>query len=100
VADIVAAVLPCQWGYAEIARHLRAQGLPAEPRYRRWIEMYAGPEFEDYGRWLRETLEGLAPHLSPAHRERLKRTFHTSSRWEYLFWEMAWRMERWSVPEA
>ena len=45
-------------------------------------------------------LEAEAPHLSAAHVERLRRIFHTSSRWEYLFWEMAWRMERWTVPEA
>jgi thiaminase/transcriptional activator TenA len=99
IADIVAAVLPCQWGYAEIAAHLRGQGLPAEPRYRKWIEMYASPAFEDYGRWLRALLERLAPYLEPAHRERLRTIFHTSSRWEYLFWEMAWRGERWAVPE-
>ncbi len=99
LADIVAAVLPCQWGYAEVARHLEAQGRPEEPRYRKWIEMYASPEFEDYGRWLRAQMEDLAPALSSEGRERLKSHFHTSSRWEYLFWEMAWRMDMWAVPE-
>jgi thiaminase (transcriptional activator TenA) len=99
VAEICAAVLPCQWGYSEIARHLQAQGLPAEARYRKWIEMYASPEFEAYGAWLRGRLEALAPGFPPAQVARLKRVFHTSSRWEYLFWEMAWRMERWAVPE-
>ena len=100
LAEICAAVLPCQWGYAEIAAHLRAQGMPAEPRYRKWIEMYASPEFEAYGRWLRERLEALAPGLSAAQVQRLKAIFHASSRWEYLFWEMAWRQERWQVPEG
>lgn len=99
VAEICAAVLPCQWGYNEIARHLQAQGLPPEPRYRKWIEMYASPEFEAYGRWLRERLEALAPQFTAAQVARLQRIFHTSSRWEYLFWEMAWRQERWDVPE-
>ena len=98
VAEIVAAVLPCQWGYAEVARHLQGRGLPAEPRYRKWIEMYASPEFEDYGRWLRATLEAEAAPLPPLRRERLKRIFHNSSRWEYLFWEMSWHQERWQVP--
>jgi thiaminase/transcriptional activator TenA len=100
IADICAAVLPCQWGYAEIARHLQVRGLPPEPRYRKWIALYASPEFAAYGRWLRETLEALAPTLAPADVARLQRTFHTSSRWEYLFWDMAWHMERWRLPEA
>jgi len=100
VAEIICAVLPCQWGYSEVARHLKAQGMPSEPRYTKWIEMYASDEFEAYGRWLRETLESLVQHRSPREKERLKAIFHTSSRWEYLFWEMSWHMERWQVPEG
>ena len=99
VAEIVAAVLPCQWCYAEIARHLKERGMPAEPRYRDWIDMYASLEFEAYGVWLREKMEQLAAPLDGEHRERLKAIFRDSSRWEFLFWEMAWRQERWAVPE-
>jgi thiaminase/transcriptional activator TenA len=95
LAEIIAAVLPCQWGYNEIARHLQGRGLPAEPRYGKWIETYASPAFEAYGTWLRERLEALAPAPGSPERARLRRIFHTSSRWEYLFWEMAWRGERW-----
>ncbi len=100
VADILAAVLPCQWGYAEIAAQLEANGMPREPRYRKWIEMYASQPFRDYGQWLRETLDGLAASLTPANKERLKEHFQLSSRWEYLFWEMAWNLEGWNVPEG
>ena len=99
MADIIAAVLPCQWGYAEIALHLQAAGMPDEPRYRKWIEMYASAEFEAYGQWLREELETLAPQQTPADIERLRGIFHTSTRWEYLFWEMAWKQEMWNLPE-
>jgi thiaminase (transcriptional activator TenA) len=33
-AELVAALLPCMWGYSEIGRALQAAGPPAEPRYR------------------------------------------------------------------
>ncbi len=99
VAEIVAAALPCQWGYAEIAGHLKERGMPAEPRYREWIDMYASVEFAAYGEWLRNKMEQLAAPLDAGDRERLKGIFLDSSRWEYLFWEMAWRQERWTVPE-
>lgn len=98
VADIIAVVLPCQWGYNEIARHLRAAGLPAEPRYRKWIEMYSSPEFEAYGTWLRSTLDGLAPGLTAHDVTRLRQHFLFSSRWELLFWDMAWSQTSWSTP--
>ena len=102
IAEIVAAVLPCQWGYAEIAHHLEGTGggISAGSRYGKWIEMYASAEFEAYGSWLRGILEELAPRRAPAERERLKSHFHTSSRWEYLFWEMAWQRQMWRVPEG
>ncbi len=100
LAEIVAAVLPCQWGYAEVAHQIESAGMPAEPRYRKWVEMYASAEFEAYGAWLRGKLDALAPHCPPEEKARLKMHFRDSSRWEYLFWEMAWRQEMWAVPEG
>lgn len=99
LAEIVAAVLPCYWGYWELACHLRERGMPAEPRYRTWIETYASAPIEANVRWLQAAMERLAAPLEPEGRARLKRIFHESSRWEYLFWEMAWRREMWAVPE-
>jgi hypothetical protein len=42
---VLAALLPCMWGYSELGRSMAATGLPADPRYRRWIQTYADPEF-------------------------------------------------------
>ena len=62
--------------------------------------MYASDQFTAYGTWLRGKLEALAPYCSGEERTRLVDPFHNSSRWEYLFWEMAWRREMWAVPEG
>lgn len=96
LAEIIASVLPCQWGYSEIALHLQKQGMPAEVRYRNWIEQYASAEFSAYGAWLREQMERFASGLNAARRADLQRIFLESSRWELRFWEMAWRGESWS----
>jgi len=40
----LAALLPCMWGYSTLGR-LLAEDPPAEPRYARWVETYADPEF-------------------------------------------------------
>ena len=100
IVEIVAAVLPCQWGYAEIARHLKARGIPGEPRYRKWIEMYASDAFEAYGLWLRERMERLAGGQDNQRKQGLKKIFLTSSRWEFRFWEMAWRMEMGEIANS
>ncbi len=40
----LAAVLPCFWGYAEIGARL-ALHPPAEPRFRRFVDLYGDPAF-------------------------------------------------------
>lgn len=95
LAEIVTALLPCQWGYSEIGQTLARQGKPAHPPYyAKWIDMYASAEFAALGKWLRSLLDALAP---TADEERLTRIFRTSSRYEYLFWEMAYQSEDWLV---
>ena len=37
----------------------------------------------------------LGPALSDAERERMAEHFTTTSRYEWMFWEAAWRKEEW-----
>jgi thiaminase/transcriptional activator TenA len=96
-AELVAALLPCMWGFAEIGLTLKARGLPAEPRYAKWIEMYADPGFVALADWCRDLMDRLAEGAGEAGRRRVEEAFLASSRYEYLFWEMAWRRETWPV---
>ena len=96
-AELTAALLPCMWGFAGIGQALRARGLPADPRYAKWIEAYADPEFARLAEWCRSLVDRLAEGASPVQEARLLDAFLTSSRYEYLFWEMAWRQEAWPV---
>jgi thiaminase/transcriptional activator TenA len=95
--ELVAALTPCMWGFCEIAQRLAAGPKPADARYRRWIEMYSSPEFAELAAWCRELLDRLAEGLRPKERRRLEDAFLTSSRYEYLFWEAAYRREGWPV---
>lgn len=96
-AELAAALLPCMWGFSEIGQRLAAQGLPAEPRYAKWVRMYADTEFATLAGWCRELVDRLAAGADDATRRRMEESFLTSSRYEYLFWEMAWRLETWPV---
>lgn len=97
LADVIAGVLPCQWGYAEIGTTLAEQGGSPEPLYQEWIEMYASPEFLALGEWLRNLLNEITTESSPTEKERLQQNFLISSRYEYLFWEMAWTKQEWQI---
>lgn len=96
-AELAAALLPCMWGFSEIGCALKARGLPAEPRYAKWVEMYADPEFAALAEWCRALVDRLAEHASPETRRRMEQAFLTSSRYELAFWQMAWEQERWPV---
>jgi thiaminase/transcriptional activator TenA len=96
-AELVAALLPCMWGFCEIGQRLAAGPQPADERYRRWIEMYSSPDFAALAEWCRELLDGLAAGRTEDERSRLEAAFVTSSRYEHLFWEMAYRQEGWLV---
>ena len=67
------------------------------PFYAQWIDMYASPEFAALATWLRELLDSLA---GTASEERLVEIFRASARYEYLFWEMAYRLERWNPGDG
>jgi thiaminase (transcriptional activator TenA) len=93
--EIVAALLPCQWGYCEIGQMLASRGKPANvPFYGQWIDMYASPEFAALAAWIRDLLD---TYDGAVDEKRLTDTFYASARYEYLFLEMAYRMEHWPV---
>jgi thiaminase/transcriptional activator TenA len=92
-AELVAALTPCMWAFSEIGQRLAAGPQPADERYRRWIEMYSSPEFAELAGWCRDLLDRLAEGLRPEEQQRLENAFLTSSRYEYLFWEAAYRRE-------
>ncbi|HUX07164.1 MAG TPA: thiaminase II [Acidobacteriota bacterium] len=95
LADIAAVLLPCEWGYFDIASRLLGRGLPAQRHYARWIETYASTEFEELVAWCRSLLDRLVPYADDASSTRLQAIFNNALGWEYMFWEMSWRMQTW-----
>lgn len=92
--EAVAALLPCYWIYWEVGRHLERAGSP-EPLYARWIATYASVEFGAVVRAVLEATERIAEGLGPAARRAMTRHFVTTSRYEWMFWEMGYRRESW-----
>ncbi len=95
--SLVAALLPCMWGFCEIGLALRERGLPDDPLCVRWIEMYSSPEFVELTQWCRDVLDGLTDELTVDEREPLGEVFLTSSRYELRFWQMASTLEAWEL---
>lgn len=93
-AEGLAAMLPCYWIYWEVGKELKKRGSK-DPDYQRWIDQYAG---EEYGAAVRQVLEMMnqeARTLSETSQQEARKLFETSARYEYMFWDMAWREETW-----
>ncbi len=95
MADLLAALLPCAWGYVVVGRALAAGELPEDARYAEWIEQYASDEFAGAAEWLRAELDRVAAHADQEKRRRLEEIFVLSSRYELRFWDMCWHGEAW-----
>jgi len=92
----VSAVLPCYWIYWEVGKHLLERGS-TDPRYQRWIDTYGAEEFGDEARDVIAVTDRLGHEVSAAERDRIRRHFTATSRYEWMFWDMGYRRETWPV---
>lgn len=95
ILDLLAALLPCAWGYVFLAQSLASRPPPPDQRYRDWISQYASQEFAQASERLRAELDRLAEGIGEEKRNRLVELFLLSSRYEWQFWEMCWQGETW-----
>jgi thiaminase/transcriptional activator TenA len=94
--EAIAALLPCYWIYWEVGKTLERAGS-RDPLYARWIGTYASEEFGAVVRDVLACVDTLAATLREEDRETMRRHFVTTSRYEWMFWDMGWRREAWPV---
>ena len=94
--EVLGAVLPCYWIYREVGKALLERGSP-NPRYQKWIDTYGG---EDFGALVEAVLnltDGICEDLPPSQKSRVRDAFVVTGRYEWMFWDAAWRLEGWPV---
>jgi thiaminase/transcriptional activator TenA len=93
----LAAVLPCYWIYARVGAALVQRGSP-DPRYQAWIDTYAGEEFAAVVAEVLALANRAGAEIT-AREDRLARHhFAMTARYEWMFWDAAWRLETWPGP--
>lgn len=94
VGEAAAALLPCPWTYHEIGARI---ALPDHPIYQYWAEPYRDGLLEESTAAWRELVDEFAEKGGSATRQAMRQAFLTSSRYEFMFWDMAYNMEQWPV---
>ena len=92
----LAALLPCFQIYYEVGKHLYGVAVRSNP-YQKWIETYRDEAFGDSVRAMLGFVDAAFEDASPGERELMHDTHLTASRYEWMFWNAAYRMERWPV---
>jgi thiaminase/transcriptional activator TenA len=93
VAVAVAGVLPCFRVYAEVGSAILTRRAPGEHAYAAWIDTYAAAEFERVVRRVEACADGLE-----GDRAAMLGAYAAAIRFEWMFWDAAWRAEAWPTP--
>jgi thiaminase/transcriptional activator TenA len=95
-AEGLGAVLPCYWIYAQVGAAL-LEGSSPDPLYARWIATYGGEEFQEVVDAVLALTDRVGATLADAERARVRGHYVTTCRYEWMFWDAAWRQETWPV---
>ena len=96
-AVTVAAVLPCFWIYLEVGKHIYQQAnIKANP-YQKWIDTYVDTGFEASVNYVIRVADEVAQKASAKELELMNKVFYRASQFEWMFWDSAYRLEKWQV---
>ena len=94
--EALSAVLPCYWIYLEVGKALAKRGSP-NPLYQRWVDNYGSEGYEKTVDSVLAIMDEVAAESGPSARARMIRHYVTTSRYEWMFWDMGYRQEAWPV---
>jgi len=90
----MAALLPCFWIYREVGHDIYRRAAPNNP-YQKWIDTYAGQEFDEVVTQAIALTDTIAEQASATQQQRMRDAFIYSARLEWMFWDSAYRLEQW-----
>jgi thiaminase/transcriptional activator TenA len=94
--ELIAGILPCFWVYWEVGCDIKPRALSPNP-YAPWIETYADPGFGEATARVRALVDSAAARATPEMRAAMSRAFSMATRFEWMFWDSAYRREGWPI---
>ena len=88
--------MPGYWIYWEVSKALLERGSPKD-MYQKWIDPFGGEEFGALVETVLDLTDKVCEDLNPTQKARVTDAFVITSRYEWMFWDAAWRLEGWPV---
>ncbi len=93
----LAAVLPCFWVYREVGLAIAESATTASNPYMPWIETYSDESFAAAVDRMLKITNRVAVAASADEQKDMETAFMHSIRHEWMFWDAAYRLERWPL---
>ncbi|MBO9725696.1 MAG: thiaminase II [Novosphingobium sp.] len=94
--ELIAGILPCFWVYWEVGCAIKPRAASPNP-YAAWIDTYAAPSFGEATDRVRALVDEAAANATPATRGAMATAFRNAARYEWMFWDSAYRREQWPI---
>jgi thiaminase/transcriptional activator TenA len=93
--ELLVALMPCEWTYDEFGTKLC--NVVKHPVTCSWLASFGSDDHNDLSRRYIEIVEELGTGLPPQAIARLHELFRLGTRYEWMFWDMAYTCQRWPV---
>lgn len=93
----LASVLPCFWIYKEVGDHLLSIANTKDNPYQKWMDTYGGEDFANSVNRAIEITECYAQKTTVEVRKEMTKAFLKTAQMEWMFWDSAYRLEKWAV---
>ncbi|MEI3598771.1 MULTISPECIES: thiaminase II [unclassified Oceanobacillus] len=98
VENAIASVLACAWSYNYIGKELAKNPESLEHEfYGNWIQMYSSEGFTELAENCQKLINDYAAGKSEKELQALEDIVVKTSKFEYMFWEMAENIEMWPI---
>ena len=87
---IAVSLLPCQWGYQEIAQNFVKNKFETDSFHKIWIDSYSSQEYQDVTNWLINHVDEIGKNSNNKEVEKYKQLFRSGIEYEIGFWDSAW----------
>lgn len=93
----MAAVLPCFWIYKRVGDYIFGNGNKEANPYQEWINTYAGEEFGLLVEKAIAICDDVASSCSGTQLQQMTDAFVMAAKLEWMFWDSAYKMEKWPI---
>lgn len=98
LGEIFAVLLACLWTYMEAAEKIIRVAQPGEDHsFYEWIMFYGNPTIKQRTQQLCDRLDEWASTAPEHEKQRMKEHFLISCQLEYMFFDMAYKLEDWPI---